>query len=725
MIVSRLKQLLLAREGEFPLPPVPYKIKEETASAADGVARSQVQGEGDARRSSPARRKRFAVVEHGGRMLELSVAQLYTMLICHAASALHKRHEDEAPPSPATTGPAHTCLCVGVPSYLSASKVRELSLAVQAAECLLPLSAWLLDEGTATALAYGMLSLPSERPLPVTVAFVDVGYFATQVTVARFSEEGVQVLGRSARVGCGVGGVEGRLMAHLCETLQEREGVDLTSPFADVRLVQRLAVAVAAAVKTLSANAETWVTLQSVRGAEEPKDVHLPVTRSELEAACCDVRDGIMHACRDAMRSLKEDGDGVVVELLGGGTYIPFVQRALESLVGEDRVLKSMNRAESVASGLALAAARMSASYRLRPYKLTDRLVRPLRISWMWEGSDGMVAQGSSDIPEGTEVPCLHAVPVPLPCVEGSAPPEGELRVEIWGGEGALFSRATVASRKEERSAVADPAQAYHICVEVGLDPLEPPRVASAALQAVPLSDREEGEESGGEPLAVRQESLSAVETGDDAGSAIALLERQLQAEDGLARAAAEARNALEDAVYSLRSRLREDLHPFVTEQEAATALGRLEDVEDWVRDEGDRAATEEVLDKLAEVAKMGSRPEERKEVHTKVCAALDALQQCMLSIEQQWREGDGAQDEGKSRKMERELADVQHWLTPLQEWGADSSPSSPAGYLIGKPSVSVAEAHKKMERLKKTSERIMGPSSSAAPSEQAQAGAP
>lgn len=59
------------------------------------------------------------------------------------------------------------------------------------------------------------------------------------------------------------------------------------------------------------------------------------LTREEVEEDCAGVAEGVLAACREALRAAGLAARDVQdVELLGGGSYIPLLRRSVESTFG-------------------------------------------------------------------------------------------------------------------------------------------------------------------------------------------------------------------------------------------------------------------------------------------------------------------------------------------------------------------------------------------------------
>ena len=128
-----------------------------------------------------------AVVRHMGQPLELGVSEVVSYLLRHCAGIVAREvaGREEAASSSPPSSPS-SCVVASVPSYFSLRQKRAVLDAASIAGVAMPM---VIDEGTAVALAYGILKggLPaagSARP-PLKVAFVDIGHSCTQVKERR------------------------------------------------------------------------------------------------------------------------------------------------------------------------------------------------------------------------------------------------------------------------------------------------------------------------------------------------------------------------------------------------------------------------------------------------------------------------------------------------------------------------------------------------------------
>lgn len=83
-------------------------------------------------------------------------------------------------------------------------------------------------------------------------------------------------------------------------------------------------------------------------------------------------------------------------------------------------------------------------------------------------------------------------------------------------------------------------------------------------------------------------------------------IELELQKNDRMEREKADAKNALEEYVYDMRNQLSEKLVDFVTQQEKAKFVSLLENIENWLYEDGDDQPKEVYVEKLVNMRKIG-----------------------------------------------------------------------------------------------------------------------
>merc|ERR1719254_477997 len=81
------------------------------------------------------------------------------------------------------------------------------------------------------------------------------------------------------------------------------------------------------------------------------------------------------------------------VEIVGGGSRVPWVKRVCSEAFGGKSLSTTMNQEESVARGCALQAAILSPLYKVRDFKVEDTTPFSVLVGWMGSSADS-AAQG-------------------------------------------------------------------------------------------------------------------------------------------------------------------------------------------------------------------------------------------------------------------------------------------------------------------------------------------
>ena len=70
------------------------------------------------------------------------------------------------------------------------------------------------------------------------------------------------------------------------------------------------------------------------------------------------------------------------VEIIGGGTRIPVVQKQIMEVFNVAQVMRTLNASECVATGCALMAAMKSPLFKVAEYKVEEYNLYPVKCSW-------------------------------------------------------------------------------------------------------------------------------------------------------------------------------------------------------------------------------------------------------------------------------------------------------------------------------------------------------
>lgn len=132
--------------------------------------------------------------------------------------------------------------------------------------------------------------------------------------------------------------------------------------------------------KTLSANSDAQLNIECLM---EDEDLHAVFTRQELETLIQPMLDVIkvtLQELKDEITTKKINFTDV--EIIGGGTRIPAVQRIIQEVFGVTQVCRTLNASECIARGCALMSAMMSPLFRVADYGVEEYNFYGVRAHW-------------------------------------------------------------------------------------------------------------------------------------------------------------------------------------------------------------------------------------------------------------------------------------------------------------------------------------------------------
>lgn len=254
---------------------------------------------------------------------------------------------------------------VTVPSFFTSAQRNAIKDSVELAG--LNLIA-LVDDGLAIAVNYATSREFQQGETEHHIIY-DMGAGSTKATLASFTKENetspvaVSVEGYAYDESLG-GGYFTNAVAELIRAkfLESHQDVHTSQFNANHRAVAKLYQAADKAKLVLSANSEAQVSIESLH---DDIDFKTKITRQEFEDYISDSSTRIT----DPINSLLEKSGLTLRDLssviyAGGSTRVPFVQRHLLSLIGEDLVSKTINADEAAVFGASLRAIQISKMFR-------------------------------------------------------------------------------------------------------------------------------------------------------------------------------------------------------------------------------------------------------------------------------------------------------------------------------------------------------------------------
>ncbi|KAF5205686.1 Heat shock protein [Thalictrum thalictroides] len=283
--------------------------------------------------------------------------------------------------------------CIGIPVYFTDLQRRAVMDAATIAG-LHPLR--LFHETTATALGYGIYKTDLPENDQLNVAFVDIGHASMQVCIAGFKKGQLKILSHAFDQSLGGRDFDEVLFQHFAAKFREEYKIDVTQ---NARASLRLRAACEKLKKVLSANPEAPLNIECLM---EEKDVRGFIKRDEFEKISIPILERVKGPLERALSDAGLTVENIhSVEVVGSGSRVPAIIRILTEFFGKEP-RRTMNASECVARGSALQCAILSPTFKVREFQVTECF--PFAIALSWKGSAPESHNGAVDQPQSTIV---------------------------------------------------------------------------------------------------------------------------------------------------------------------------------------------------------------------------------------------------------------------------------------------------------------------------------
>lgn len=499
----------------------------------------------------------------------------------------------------------------------------------------------LMNETTATALSYGFYKQDLPEDKPRNVVFVDCGHSALQVSVCAFTKGKLKMLASTWEQ---IGGrdFDYVLADHFAAEFQEKYKLNAKT---NARAYLRLITEIEKMKKQMSANS-TKLPL-NIECFMNDVDVHSSMQRSTMEELCAHLFERVDVTLRRCLQESKLSPDEIhSVEIVGGSSRIPSIKALIEQTFGKP-VCTTLNQDESVSRGAALQCAIMSPAVRVREFGVTDIQNYAVKVLWEPEGS---LTGGEIEVfpafhaapfsrmltlnrKEPFNMTIQYAQPVPYPdpiigkwFIKDVKPNEkGELqevkvKVRINHHGIVLISSASLVDKKEldEQQAANDE--------QAGDQAAQPPTPGTGGE---PMDLSHEGNDK-------KKKTNKLIELSMDVkthGYSVADLTNYMQQEtrmianDAKETERVDARNALEEFVYDMRNKLQGGpLERYVAEADREAICKQLNDLENWLYEDGETCDRETYQGKLNNLHSQTDPIKERSQNYENAPHAFDEL---------------------------------------------------------------------------------------------------
>lgn len=489
----------------------------------------------------------------------------------------------------------------------------------------------LMNENTATALAYGIFKTDLPEKDPVHVAFVDVGHSATQVSIVSLLKGGLQVRCHTWDSNLGGRDLDELLFNHFAAEFKAKHKIDIPS---NKKASFKLRTQVEKVKKMLSANAEAPLNIECIM---EDVDVRGMMTRDAFEAlaepACIRFKAVLEKALAQAALPAELLSS---VEVVGSSTRVPMLARIVESVFGK-APSRTLNAKECVSRGAALQCAMLSPVFKVRDFVVED--VAPYPIDFVWD-KDGKpmkqrVFEKDSLFPSTKSINFTRAAPFSItglnaetgetigtfqvgPFTVPAGADHALLKVRVKMDLNGLVRMENVQLIEEE---VVAPAATTTTADTEMADAAAGPQPAAANggadadhTGAAPMDAEAPAPSAGPKPAedAKLKKKTRKVDVPFAASNVAGYTqpqldlyfekEGQMQAADKLQEETADRKNAVETYVYKIRNGLHGPLEPFASPAEKESLLSALQACEDWLYEDGEDVTKSVYVSKLEEM---------------------------------------------------------------------------------------------------------------------------
>ncbi|KAL8118638.1 hypothetical protein AgCh_016234 [Apium graveolens] len=631
--------------------------------------------------------------------------------------------------------------CIGIPIYFTDLQRRAVLDAATIAG-LHPLR--LIHETTATALAYGIYKTDLPENDQLNVAFVDIGHASMQVCVAGLKKGQLKILAHAFDRSLGGRDFDEVLFQHFVEKFKTEYKIDVNQ---NARACLRLRAACEKLKKVLSANPEAPLNIECLM---DEKDVRGFIRRDEFEQISIPILERVKKPLEKALSEAGLTVDSIyAVEVVGSGSRVPAIMKILTEFFGKEP-RRTMNASECVAKGCALECAILSPTFKVREFQVNESFPFPIALSWKGAAPDAqngadnqqstIVFQKGNSIPSvkaltffktGTFSVDVHYADVselqapakistytigPFQSTKGErAKVKVKVRLNLHGVvsvesatlleeeevEIPVVKESTKMDTDEAPSAAAPSSTTENdVNMEEAKSAADAPASANGAQGDIPVQ-METDSKIEVPKKKVKKTDIPLTELvygGMPSADVQKAVEKEFEMalQDRVMEETKDKKNAVEAYVYDMRNKLHDKYHDFVTGPEREEFTTILQQVEDWLYEDGEDETKGVYVAKLEELKKRGDPVELRYKEHSERGSVIDQLVYCISSYRAAAMSNDSKFDHIEIAEKEKVLngcVEAEAWLREKQQH-QDSLPKHATPVLLS------ADLRKKAEAL-------------------------
>lgn len=472
----------------------------------------------------------------------------------------------------------------------------------------------LINDTSATALGYGITKadLPAEEEPPRHIVFVDVGHSNMSVSVVAYNKGKLQVKSTTYDRHLGGRDIDYALVQYFAAQFQTKYRIDVLS---NPKAVFRLTAACEKLKKVLSANAEAPINVENIMN---DVDASSKLTREEYETLIAGVLERIAQPIHNALAEAGLTSEQIdAIELVGGSTRIPAVKARIQSVFPGRSLSFTLNQDEAVVRGATFACAMLSPVFKVRDFAVHDINQYDVKVQWAKSPTDPDEDTELTVFPHGNAIPSTKVLTFyrngPFEIEATYSQPEA-----LPGAFSPFIGRFT--ANKFEI-----PEGAEHAAVKVKTRLNIHGIVEFASAHTEVLIEKEEpapmdvdgaaGADASKEPPKKKKtlKKKDVTFTATMSGVYTAVLESQREAEakmyaaDKLVMDTEDRKNALEEYIYDIRSKVEDRYAPYTASEEKEKVVAASREAEDWLySEEGEDTTKSKYVEKLDLLKSLG-----------------------------------------------------------------------------------------------------------------------
>ncbi|KAK8937229.1 Heat shock 70 kDa protein 14 [Platanthera zijinensis] len=611
--------------------------------------------------------------------------------------------------------------CIGIPVYFTDLQRRAVLDAATIAG-LHPLH--LLHETTATALAYGIYKTDLPESDQLNVAFIDVGHASMQVCIAGFRKGQLKILAHSYDRSLGGRDFDEALFKYFAVKFKEEYKIDV---YQNARACMRLRTACEKLKKMLSANPEAPLNIECLM---DEKDVRGYIKREDFELISVPILERVKVPLENALQEAHLTVDNIhSVEVVGSGSRVPAIIKILTEYFGKEP-RRTLNASECVARGCALQCAILSPTFKVREFQVHESF--PFSIGMSWKGPSNDSENGALDhqhsaivFPKGNPIPSVKNLTfyrystffvdvvyanINDPCIPSkistysigpfktSKGERAKLKVKVrLSLHGIVFVDSAILMEEEE---VDVPVALENATAkeDTKMDTDEAINSDSTGADANMHDGKKIADDAGvendkqeieGKPVKMDTDTKIATPkkkvkkitvpvtelvygsmASADVQKAVEK-EFEMALQDRVMEETKDKKNAVEAYVYDMRNKLNDKYHDFVTPSQRDELISKLQEVEDWLYEDGEDETKGVYIAKLEELKKQGDPIELCHREWTERGPSVDQLVYCVNSYREAALSKDPKFDHidiAEKQKVIQECSEADSWLREKQQ---------------------------------------------------------